>query len=66
MIGSAIERGSLICVYDQHGITLFQKAKGSGPKDGLLGFTSSTVTVRFGSIIYTYGELGETVFAKAA
>jgi hypothetical protein len=27
-IGSAIERGSLICVYDQHGITLFQKAKG--------------------------------------
>ena len=53
-------------MYHQHGITLFQKAKGSGPKDGLLGFTSSTVTVRFGSIIYTYGELGETVFAKAA
>jgi hypothetical protein len=66
VIGSAIERGSLICVYDEHGTTLFQKARGSGPKDGLLGFTSSTVTVRFGSIIYTYGERGETVFAKAA
>ena len=65
-IGSTIERGSLICVYDERGTTLFQKAKGSGPKDGLLGFTSSTVTVRFGSIIYTYGERGETVFAKAA
>ena len=65
-IGSAIERGSLICVYDQHGHTLFSKARGSGPKDGLLGFTSSTVTVRFGSIIYTYGERGETLFAKAA
>ena len=65
-IGSAIERGSLICVYDEHGHTLFSKARGSGAKDGLLGFTGSTVTVRFGSIIYTYGERGETLFAKAA
>ena len=31
-----------------------------------MGFTSSTVTVRFGSIIYTYGERGETIYAKAA
>jgi hypothetical protein len=66
MIGSAIERGSLICVYDQHGITLFSKARGSGAKDGLLGFTGSTVTVRFGSIIYTYDERGMTIYAKAA
>ena len=50
-IGSAIER---------------PEGQGSGPKDGLLGFTGSTVTVCFGSIIYTYGERGETVFAKAA
>ena len=65
-IGSAIERGSLICVYDERGITLFQKAKGSGAKDGLLGFTGTTVTVRFGSIIYTYDEKGMTIYAKAA
>ena len=65
-IGSAIERGSLICVYDERGTTLFQKARGSGAKDGLLGFTGSTVTVRFGSIIYTYDERGETVYAKSA
>ena len=65
-IGSAIKRGSLICVYDQHGHTLFSKAKGSGAKDALLGFTGSTVTVRFGSIICTDRERGETVFAKAA
>ena len=50
-IGSAIER---------------PEGQGIRPKDGLLGFTGSTVTVRFGSIIYTYGERGETVFAKAA
>ena len=66
MIGSAIERGSLIYVYDHHGRTLFMKPRGSGSQDGLLGFTSSTVTIRFGSVIYTYDEHGHTLFAKAA
>ena len=66
MIGSALERGSLIVVYDEKGMSLFSKSKGSGPQDGLLGFTGSTVTVRFGSVIYTYGEHGQTVYAKAA
>ena len=66
MIGSALERGSLIVVYDEKGMSLFSKAKGSGPQDGLLGFTGSTVTVRFGSVIYTYGENGQTVYAKTA
>ena len=65
-IGSAIERGSLICVYDEHGTTLFQKARGSGAKDGLLGFTGATVTARYGSIIYTYDERGMTIYTKAA
>ena len=66
MIGSALERGSLIVVYDEKGMSLFSKSKGSGPHDGLLGFTGSTVTVRFGSVIYTYGERGQTVYTKAA
>ena len=66
MIGSALERGSLIVVYDEKGMSLFSKAKGSGPHDGLLGFTGSTVTVRFGSVIYTYGVNGQTVYAKSA
>lgn len=35
-------------------------------RDGLLGFSGSIVTVRFGSIIYTYGEDGQTVDAKVA
>ena len=66
MIGSAVERGSLIYVFDEDGMTLFAKAKGAGPQDGLLGFSGSTVTVQFGSIIYTYGEDGQTLYAKAA
>ena len=53
-------------MFDEHGRTLFSKARGSGPKDGLLEFTGSTVTVRFGSIINTYDEKGMTLYAKAA
>ena len=66
MIGSAIERGSIIYVYDEHGRTLFSKSRGNGPDDGLLGFTGSTVTMRYGSIVYTYDENGMTIYAKAA
>lgn len=66
MIGSALKHGSLIVVYDEHGRTLFSKARGNGPDDGLFGFTGSTVTMRYGSIIYTYDEAGQRVFAKAA
>ncbi len=65
-IGSAVERGSLIYVFDERGMTMFAKARGNGPDDGLIGFTGSTVTVRFDSIIYTYDEKGMTLYAKAA
>jgi hypothetical protein len=65
-IGSAIERGSLICVFDEKGMTLFSKARGNGPNDCLIGFTGSTVTARYGSVVYTYDETGQTVYAKVA
>jgi hypothetical protein len=65
-IGSAMERGSFIFAYDEHGHVLFSKAIGNGADDGLIGFTGSTVTVRLGSIIYTYGADGTTIYAKAA
>jgi hypothetical protein len=32
----------------------------------LLGFSGSTVTARYGSVIYTYDEKGMTLYAKAA
>ena len=66
MIGSALERGSLIVVYDDKGMSLFSKEKGSGPQDGLIGFTGSTVTVRHGSVVYTFDVKGMTIYAKAA
>ena len=66
MIGSAIERGSLICVFDEHGSTLFRKAGGSGATDGLLGFTGSTVTARYGSSSTRTTRMGMTLYAKVA
>ena len=66
MIGSALEQGSFVFVYDEHGRTLFSKAKGSGAKDGLLGFTGSTVTMRHGSVVHTYDEHGMTIYSKKA
>jgi hypothetical protein len=65
-IGSAVERGPLIYVFDEHGMTLFAKARGSAHTDGLLGFTDATVTIRRGSIIYTYDDKGITLYAKSA
>ena len=53
-------------VFDEHEMSSVSKAKGSGPNDGLLGFSGSTVTARYGSIIYTCDEKGMTLYLKAA
>jgi hypothetical protein len=54
-IGSAVQRGALILVYvyDEKGRRLTSLLAGKEPKDGLQGYTSSTVSVRRGSLIYT-------------
>ena len=65
-IGSAIERGSQVFVYDQQGQMLYAKPRGSGPHDGLLGFSSASVTVRSGSVIFIYGLQGEILYSKPA
>lgn len=63
-IASVVEKGSTIYAYDEKGRTLFTRGKGNGPKDGLVGFTSSTVTVRVGATLYTLNEKGGTLFTK--
>ena len=64
MISSAVERGSLILVYDELRNILFSKPRGSAPNDGLVGFSGSAVTIRAGSVSYTYGQLGAMLFSK--
>jgi hypothetical protein len=65
-IGSAVQRGSLIFVYDDKGNRLTSLLAGQGPKDGLQGYTSSTVNVRRGSLIYTYDERGRRLSSTLA
>lgn len=65
-IGNAIEKGPLVYVYDEKGHQIFTKAAGSGPNDGLKGYTSSTVNIRKGPLIYTYDEKGRQVGTKSA
>ena len=65
-IGSAVQRGSLIYVYDEKGNRLTSLLAGKGPKEGLQGYTSSTVSVRRGSLIYTYDERGRRLSSTLA
>ncbi len=65
-IGNAVQRGSYIYVYDEKGRQLYVKSAGSGPHDGLKGYTSGTVNIRHGSYIYTYDERGVQRSSTAA
>lgn len=57
-IGNAVQKGSLVYIYDEKGKQLATVSAGSGKDDGLKGYTSTTVNVRKGSLIYTYDEKG--------
>ena len=63
-IGSAIERGSLILVYDDHGhaVPESQGIRRQGRAAGIHGFHRHRA-LRLDHL--PYGERGETVFAKA-
>ena len=65
-IGNAVEKGTLVYVYDEKGRQLFSKSKGGMPGDGLKGYTSSTVNIRHGSLIYTYDEKGRQISSTSA
>ena len=66
-IASAVERGSYIYVYNDKGNQICAiSGGGSGPKDGLQGYTGSTVSVRRGSYIYVYNAKGNQISAISA
>ena len=63
-IASAVERGSYVYVYDEKGKQLFSKPAGSGPDDGLKGYTSGAVSIQIRGYLYTYDEHGRQKFSK--
>ena len=65
-IGNVVQRGSFIYVYDERGHQITVIAAGTGAKDGLMGYTSSTVNVRRSAFIYTYDEKGRQIAVTPA
>lgn len=57
-IGNAVRRGNSLDVYDEKGRLLTTLPAGTGPEDGLKGYTGGTVSIQRGSTIYTYDEKG--------
>jgi hypothetical protein len=59
-IASAVQRGSMVYVYDEKGRQI-------GAHSGTLnGYTGSTVSVKRGTMVYTYNEKGRQISAVSA
>mgnify|MGYP006943315209 CR=1 FL=1 len=65
-IVTAVQRGSQVYVYGQGQRQLCAIFAGNGPKDGLHGFTSSSVSVRRGKIVYIYDAQGRQISSAYA
>jgi hypothetical protein len=57
-ISTAVQHGSSVRVYDEKGGLIFERPSGSSPKDGLQGYTSSTVSIRTGNEVRVFSEKG--------
>ena len=57
-IGNVVENGAFITAYDEDGKRIFSIQKGSGPNDGLVGYTSTQVNLRNGAVAETYDTKG--------
>ena len=67
MISNALQKGTLIYIYDHIGqpvtsIAIPQRY----PEDGLIGFTQQNVFVRKGSLVHAYNESGRVCSRPAA
>ena len=54
MIGSVIQKGGLITVYDEKGYTLSNMQV--NPSDQLMGYTGSSFSVKKGNMVTVYDE----------
>jgi hypothetical protein len=65
-IGNAVQRGTSVFIYDEKNHQITNVPAGTGPDDGLKGYTSSRVNVRRGSTIFSYDEKGRQVSSTPA
>lgn len=57
-IGSAVQRGNSVNVYNERSVMLFSKV------GELIGYTGTTVTIRRGNQAITYSDKGIQKFCK--
>ncbi|WP_082789558.1 hypothetical protein [Acetobacter malorum] len=57
-IGSVVQKGNFVYVYNEKGQQLSCIATGNKSIDGLRGYTISTVSIKKGNFIYIYDERG--------
>ena len=65
-IATAVQRGSWVYVYDSNRRQLTTLFTGGGFRDGLMGYTSSTVSIRRGDWIYVYDPRGRQLSTTPA
>ena len=64
-IGSAIQKGTSVSIFDENGKPLAIIHCGNGPEDGLVGYTSTTITLRRGSTLQICDEKGRVKNTRA-
>ena len=58
-IGNAVQRGTVVYIYNEDNKLNGSVPAGNGLNDGLKGYTPSRVNVQRGSLIYSYNENGQ-------
>ena len=65
-IGNAVQNGRFVMVYDEKGLQLCVILVGHGRGDGLMGYTSTTVSIRRSGFIDKYTEKGMQISSTFA
>ena len=58
-IGNAVQRGTVVYIYNEDNKLNGSVPTGNGPNDGLKGYTPSRVNVQRGFLVYSYNENGQ-------
>ena len=62
VIATVVERSGCVYAYNDKGTIITTVNGGNGgPKDGLVGYTQSTISVRRGGCIYVYNPNGTII-----
>ncbi len=64
-IANVIQRSNTVTVYDEKNRYLWSRSVGSGPNDGVAGYTAGQVNIRNGKTITSYDEKGRYISSRS-